>query len=178
MIQLLKHITNEITPAILAAMPQTCDGASWSVKNEGVCAFATRPDEGQKYLYGPIWPTESAREFVTLDDAFDVQIAFVVSDAKANSWAGLASANRVTNAYTIQMVIAANIATLSAIDRAEYALNNCHGVSVVSISYDTQRNAQQFFQPNVDARGIDPERMITTVIFQYNANFISTLEDL
>lgn len=178
MTPILTTITSTISPAILAAMPVDCDGQEWSVKNEGVCTYIQRPDEKQRYLFGPIWPTDSSRNFVTLDDAYDVQFAFVPSDVLTPDFAVLAGARRKTNIYNVQLVIATWLRIPHALDRIEYALNDCHGVTIQGINYDTLRNVQLFLQPNANERGLNPERLVAVVSFQNIINFSHELSDL
>jgi len=177
MTPILKAITDTIAPAILAAMPVNCDGQVWSVRNEGICTYTQRPDERAQYLYGPIWPTNAARKFVTLNDAFDVQFAFVPTDAVTPDFSFSGSARRKTNRYNVDLVVATWVRIPNSLDRIEYALNHCHGVTLQAINYDTLRNAQRF-QPNANKRGLDPERLIAIVSFQNIINFSQELSDL
>lgn len=178
MTPILKHITETIAPALLAAMPQSCDGATWSVKNEGVCVNTQRTDEKRQYLFGPVWPVNAERNFVTLDDTYDVQFAFVVTDTGAADFAVLGGARNKTNTANIQLVVATFHRIPNALDRIEYALNNTYSVTVQSINYDTLRNVQRFLQPNADSFGIDPERLVAVVNFQYIFNFSHNLSEL
>lgn len=178
MTPILTAITSTISPAILAAMPADCDGQEWIVKNEGVCSYTQRTDEKQRYLFGPIWPADATRNFVTLDDAYDVQFAFVPNDALTPDFAVLGSARRKTNIYNVQLVVATWLRIPNALDRIEHALNHCHGATIQGINYDTLRNTQLFLQPNANERGLNPERLVAVVSFQNIINFSQELSDL
>ena len=177
MIQILKAITDTIAPAILAAMPENCDGQMWSVRNEGICTYTQRTDERAQYLYGPIWPADAARKFVTLDDNYDLQLAFVPNDAATPDFSVAGGARRKTNIYNVQLVVATWLRIPNALDRIEYALNHCHGVTLQGINYDTLRNVQRF-QPNANSRGLNPERLVAVVSFQNILNFSHELSEL
>ena len=177
MTPILKAITDTITPAILAAMPENCDGQTWSVKNEGTCTYTQRTDEKAQYLYGPIWPVDATRNFITLDDAFDLQLAFVPNDAATPDFSVAGGARRKTNIYNVQLVVATWLRIPNALDRIEYALNHCHGVTLQGINYDTLRNVQRF-QPNANSRGLNPERLVAVVSFQNILNFSHELSEL
>lgn len=178
MTPILKAITDTIAPAILAAMPENCDGQVWSIANHGICTYTQRPDEKQRYLFGPIWPADASRNFVTLDDAYDVQFAFVPNDALTPDFAVLGSARRKTNIYNVQLVIATWLRIPNALDRIEHALNHCHGVTIQGINYDTLRNTQLFLQPNANERGLNPERLVAVVSFQNIINFSHELSEI
>lgn len=175
MTPLYTQITAELLPALLNAMPQTCDGPKWSVKSEGVCTFARRTDERQEYLYGPLWPHTAARSFVVLDDEYDAQFAIIAGNIDA---ANPPQAGRTSNEHDLQLVVATfhRYPTLQA--RVQKAMNALIGVQVISFNTDTLRNAQRFVQPNADTRGIDPERFIFLVNFRYILNFSVTDAEL
>jgi len=157
MTPLYTRITDELLPALLAAMPQDCDGPKWNVKNEGICTFARHPTERNEYLYGPVWPTNATRDFVTLDDSFDAQILVVYGNIDA---VNPQQAGRTSNEYDVQLVVATYHRYPTLLSRVQKTLNAVIGVQVLSVNTDTLRNASRFVQPNSDERGIDPERFI------------------
>lgn len=175
MTPLYTRITAELLPALIAAMPETCDGPKWNVRNEGVCTFARRTDERQEYLYGPLWPVSAQRQFVTLDDTYDAQFAVVAGniDATNAGYATLAS-----NEYDLQLVVATFHRYPTLMSRIQKALNDLYGVQVLSINTDTLRNAARFVQPDSDSRGLDPERLIFFVNIKYIINLTVTDAEL
>lgn len=156
---------NELGAEIVAKVPINCNGAAYTVQSNGICTFAQRTDEGNNYLFGPVF-TSGEADFVTLDDDYQVQFAFVLSEVSHGTYTQLGSAQRQTDAYNVSLIVATYI-NVDCYDTIRSVLSNTHGITLQTTSFDTIRNVQQFWQPNVDELGVDPMRFCFVLNFQY-----------
>lgn len=156
---------NDLATEIVAKIPTTCEGAAFTMQNNGICTFAQRTDEGRTYLFGPVFKTGVTPDFVTLDDSFQVQFAFVLSDASHTTYTQLGSAQKQTDSYNVSLIVATFV-SVDYYDTIRGILSNTHGITLRTTSFDTLKNVQQFWQPDAE-RGLDPLRFCWVLNFQY-----------
>lgn len=177
MIEIFQKITDEIAPALMAAMPTNCDGALWTIKNHGICTLVRKPDENRDYLFGPVFPDSAIADYVTLDDNYQVQFAFVVTELVTPSWASMGGAEKKRNEWSIRIIITSYINLTTLGTRIRIALSELDHVTLDSIGLDTARNINAF-QPNAPERGLDPLRCVLDTRIRYIHNANINYEDL